>query len=921
MLRFLWGELRHRGGRTLALFVGIVVAAAGFTALTGAVRASRLQVVGTVQHNFRSSYDVLVRPQDSATALERSRGLVRGSYLSGIFGGITLDQYRTISQIPGIEVAAPIAMLGYALQDAAVPVDLTELVSPGMRALFRVTVSRSTDRGTLRFPNQQSFYVYVTPRPLAAPRTISAGDSAFGPKETLSSGATVIVCPIPMDAAVSNPFDPKARGSNDCWSTVSGLGGAGSRYGVPLGHVAAVVHWPFPFLVAAVDPAAESQLAGVKQAVVQGRYLRAGDAPATVQDEGGSVLRVPVIASARPYTDDTDQVTVQRLPTAAADSFVTGKTPKQVETLIRTSSATTVLTRDLTTADAYQQLLSQLTGAGSSFIDTYWTTGPTSYRVQGNRVVTPEAVRNPLSVWESGFQATGWVVLPADAQSTGFRSLTAHVGSTQGQVLRLPTLHAVGTFDPARLPGLNPLTRLPLQTYNPPQAAPGDDRTKQLLHGQDLLPNGNIAGYLQPPPLMLTTLGSIPAFTNRQTWGQDTTAAAPISVVRVRVAGVTGPDPLSLARIRQVAQEITERTGLAVDITAGSSPTPITVQLPAGDHGRPALTLIERWVEKRVAVSIITAVDRKSLALFALIFVVCGLFVANAATASVRIRRRELGVLSCLGWPARRLFASVILELAVVGLAGGLVGTAVAWPLAQLAGLTPSPLLAALAVPASVVLAAAAGVLPARRAALSSPIDAVRPAVTTPGTSARAVRTVLGLAARQVRRTPGRTAVGAIALAVGVAGLTLLLSITALFHGTVVGSLLGDAISVQVRATDYAAVAVIVALGASAVADVLYIDIRDRAPELATLVTGGWDDRALLRLVTAHGAIVGLVGGLVGAGAGLAAVARLGGHPLNALPIAAACALAGPLLAAIASLVPAVLLAKQPVAALTAEEA
>jgi len=102
---------------------------------------------------------------------------------------------------------------------------------------------------------------------------------------------------------------------------------------------------------------------------------------------------------------------------------------------------------------------------------------------------------------------------------------------------------------------------------------------------------------------------------------------------------------------------------------------------------------------------------------------------------------------------------------------------------------------------------------------------------------------------------------------------------------------------------------------------VLYIDIRDRAPELATLVTGGWDDRALLRLVTAHGAIVGLVGGLVGAGAGLAAVARLGGHPLNALPIAAACALAGPLLAAIASLVPAVLLAKQPVAALTAEEA
>jgi ABC-type antimicrobial peptide transport system permease subunit len=172
-----------------------------------------------------------------------------------------------------------------------------------------------------------------------------------------------------------------------------------------------------------------------------------------------------------------------------------------------------------------------------------------------------------------------------------------------------------------------------------------------------------------------------------------------------------------------------------------------------------------------------------------------------------------------------------------------------------------------------------------------------------------------------VSRAPARTAIGAAALAVGVAGLTVLLGITAVFHGTVVGSLLGDAITVQVRSIDYAAVAIIVALGAGAVADVLYIDIRDRASELAALVTGGWDDYALLRLVVAHGAIVGLLGGLVGAGAGLAAVAGLGGHPLDVLPIAVGCALAGPLVAAIASLVPAVLLARQSVAALTAEEA
>jgi putative ABC transport system permease protein len=51
----------------------------------------------------------------------------------------------------------------------------------------------------------------------------------------------------------------------------------------------------------------------------------------------------------------------------------------------------------------------------------------------------------------------------------------------------------------------------------------------------------------------------------------------------VRVAGVTGPNPLSLERIRELAEQIAVRTHLDVDIVAGSSPVPVTIDLPAGN--------------------------------------------------------------------------------------------------------------------------------------------------------------------------------------------------------------------------------------------------------------------------------------------------------------------------------------------------
>ena len=125
----------------------------------------------------------------------------------------------------------------------------------------------------------------------------------------------------------------------------------------------------------------------------------------------------------------------------------------------------------------------------------------------------------------------------------------------------------------------------------------------------------------------------------------------------------------------------------------------------------------------------------------------------------------------------------------------------------------------------------------------------------------------------------------------------------------------------QVRGIDYVAAGATVALGVLAVADVVFLNIRERAAELATILSFGWREGTLARLVVTEGAIIGVTGALAGAGLGLGAAAWFAGHlPARLLVIAAAAVAAGIAVTAAAALLPAALLRRLPAAHLLAEE-
>lgn len=918
MLTFLLRQLRFRRSRALALGTAVLVAAASFVLLTAAGKTTELRVQGSVESNFRAAYDVLVRPRGSMTTFERTLRLVRPNYLSGIYGGITLDQWQRVKQVHGVDIAAPIANIGYVLPFVSIPVPVDDLLTRDPVQVFRVEFDLLATNGTSRYADGVGYVYYTRENPF------------FRRRELTPDGRELDVCGgfIYGSQGVEKLEDLFQRGKRkntgpfrpsrylNCFSALSPRQGSDEdpRYR----RVGSAWSLHFPLLLAAIDPVEEGRLMRLDRAIVSGRYLREDEQvrvarPRSRNPAGQTSVSwrlVPALASTRQYLDERLGVRIERLVVPRGTDLPTVLASRSAYRFLTSLRGEPVERRTIRPQIAYQRLLGPnptfaLDGLLTS--PNYWTPSDVRYaRSAGG--LSPTRVTNPPSIWENPGQSGGYYNPPRSNIDVQFRRLRPHVGSNriEGGVLGTPAIKVVGRFDPEKLPGFSPLSRVPLETYYPPLLEPADQRSRAVLGGKPLLPTQNIGDYVQQPPLLLTTLEGMKPFLDPGSFAKGVSPArrrAPISVIRIKVKGVTGPDQLSMARIRSVATRIRDLTGLDVDITAGSSPQPQLVDLPAGKFGRPRLSLREGWSKKGVSVSFLQALDEKRLGLLALVLVACAFFVANGAYAAVRGRRMEIGTLLTLGWSPRQIFAAVLGELAAIGLLAGVLGSTLAFAVARALELELSLARALLVVPLAFGLTLLAGLLPAARAARSVPLDAVRPVVAGTMRGTR-TRSFAALALSNLRRVPARSLVAGSGLLIGVAALTLLVAINQAFQGTLVGTLLGDAISVQVRGLDFLTVGLIVALAGLSVADVLYLNLRERQAELVTLRTVGWADRHLARLVAYEAFALGLVGSLAGA-VGAVALGAAIDVPLTVLVLAAVAAtLGGVAVSLLASLLP-----------------
>jgi putative ABC transport system permease protein len=918
MIRLVWRGIRFARGRAVALAAGMLVAAVAFSLLTASVEVNAATVRAVVGSNWRGEYDLLVLPRGSVQT-GAGKHLVQVNYLSTTTSGITMSQYAKIARLPGVAVAAPLEIVGYLLETAYIPVLMSPAAAGSSGSRVLVVTSRYTaDQGLSTYPPYDEGYVYLTTDQVTPPRRpqVFEGPRGSFPKETgpteqLPDGKSVIVCPVTLSPSAGQP-SPFQR--------TSGLlnGNCYSRTGGITGPVEGMVAWSFPVLVAGIDPRAENELTGLGHAVTSGKYLAEGQGPATPPNPvqaGPPLAIVPMLASTESFDGDTDHVTVSLLPSSAVPQARSGGSQAAMAQAFGSSAGTPVMQTAITGAAAWQQLLTELKAPvsvtnNSQEVGQYWTAGPVTYRPGPGGQLDPVPVSNPVSTWTAGNDVASmeYVTAPPAAADTGYRALTEMLESNGGgkvnQSSPLLSVQVTGKFDPEKLAGFSgggPGS--PLASYRTPLLTGANAASRAALGNQPLEPDGNMAGYAQEPPLLYTTLSGAAALEEgaESYAGIGTQAAAqlasvtaaPIGSIRVRVSGLRGTVQDQLDKIGTIVEDIEKATGLQVIITAGASPYPVTIGLPVGNFGRPALQLTEDWTQTDAALLVLHRADRESLALLVLILVVSALFLSGAALAGVRGRRTEIGALRAVGWGRRQVVTMVLGEVVTLGVVAGLVGAGLSAGLISGLGLHLALSRALLVLPVAAVLAAVAGLAPSLAASRIPPAQALMPAARAPRRGGRRVRTVTGLALTGVVRTPGRSAVAAAGLAVGVAALTVLLAAHVSFTTSIGDSELAGLVNGSTRTTDLVAALLTIALSAAGIADLTYLNLRERAAELAALAASGWGRRQLGRLLTSEAVITAVTGSVVGGAIGLTVAGVAFGLTLPVLATAAIAAAGG----------------------------
>ena len=580
--------------------------------------------------------------------------------------------------------------------------------------------------------------------------------------------------------------------------------------------VSVPLSWTFLVPLVAVDPDAEARLLRLDAAVVSGRYL-----PATTATHSGPV---PVLLAGSIADDEEADVSIN----TPAGRAVLG------------ASA-------LTATTAYSRLLGDARESAAT-VWTYWTASPVTYQQAPDGGLVPQPVAVDLAaVWGGPYL---WGGAPGDAAvlDVTFRSLTQHATPAAGARVR-----AVGVFDPAKIASA-PASPSP---YLPTLLTGADARSRQLLGGRALSPNGAPGGYLDPAASLVIPLADIGAFTGGYAGTDD---AAPIGVIRVRVAAPAG-GAASLERIRAVADEIVRATGLRVDAVLAATATTRVINLPAGLHGRPPLRVDETWYRSGTSTTVAAGVDRQSIVLSELELLAAEVLIVNFVWQLLRARRRDVATLRALGWGRRQVGRQLLAEFALAATAAGVAAALGVYAAGTVLAGRPAWWWPLFGVPIAITMIFAAACWPLLRGGAEMPDWP--PRVSRLSRWHRPGRLAIGRdPVRNLLRAPERTLFGGFLIALACATLGLELAVRWAFPGAA-ESWAGRSASLASIIANVTAVLVIVTMVTGVLAELDWVTAHERAAEVRTLRALGWSARDVARRKLSGAVRLGLAGGLV----------------------------------------------------------
>ncbi|WP_176555888.1 ABC transporter permease [Virgibacillus ndiopensis] len=443
MLRFIWNSWWRNKERFLLLIVGALIVSIGLSYLVGITQANKATVVDELQKRWKSSYHIVVRPPDARSVTEEKK-LLEPNYLSGIAGGISLEQYEQVKAISDIDIAAPIAMMGYIQNSTQLgQIDITE---PGV---YRMNIKEATDNGVDTVVDNGSIYFTV--------------GTWEGPSDSSAYGVT--------------RFDGK-------------------------------LHYGTDILLAGVDPDAEAKLVGIDEAIVKGsnsKYLSKKDNIETIEVmEDIEDTKIPVILSNQEFVDGTMTYTIEKVDIPFAenpDSTMEMVKENGGKSYLDEQPKTQVDQYKFTTSETHKKIIEQISNGGDIGGSQWMRFKPSP--VEYREVSSPYGERWPFSYEVEPYTVPSDSTLAIDY---AYRQITSF-GEDSSSWPRLQ-LDFKGIFDPRQLNiSKDPLTELPMETYFPSKANWVLDKDENPINPpQQMKPLNNPYGFLTKPPLILTNI-------------------------------------------------------------------------------------------------------------------------------------------------------------------------------------------------------------------------------------------------------------------------------------------------------------------------------------------------------------------------------------------------------------------------------
>ena len=150
----LWSQ-RGRWGQTLPVAVALLLLVGAVQGINTLHDVSSTLTRQQIAAHWRSSFDLLVRPQSSVSQPERSAGWINPQSALDSYGGITERQIEQLRALPEVEAIAPYANVGWQSVDIEIPLTFRQ---PGLYRLLPQWQGWQTSAGADASPT----YVDVT---------------------------------------------------------------------------------------------------------------------------------------------------------------------------------------------------------------------------------------------------------------------------------------------------------------------------------------------------------------------------------------------------------------------------------------------------------------------------------------------------------------------------------------------------------------------------------------------------------------------------------------------------------------------------------------------------------------------------------------------------------------------------------------